>query len=427
MTPERAVELVSPTSELGVDLFKADLVITDFQELALPGILCLVTDIAGAIKSSNIRLDVINVFELLPSPCIRKQIEDIQQEYNQYSHTLLNGLIERITLNDIDMFVLIKLQLWYQEGEKLLIWTLTKASIVSAAEEDRIVFTFADEKKFTFEKLKISFGIDDELFLVNFPNNLTKYLIPSHVHPECLSDLIDCDLNLIKASLKMEITSRICYFMDSFDNLPHSSHFHENTILFAGSVALKPTSVPFQLKIFQSVRSRDGKTVFPANLTLEGRQFESLCNLSNNTDLAISSSKHELIRLISRSDHSIVYLSKGSGDELVVIKKSLQANNAERTFFEFLEACPEKCPFIESPQATEFDENIMVFKYHPDCVDLFHFIELNLQLTDSCVRQIFIQICLAVKFLHSHNVVHRDIKVSLAFMRSPSLFRTKIF
>ncbi|CEJ00327.1 Putative CAMK/CAMKL/PASK protein kinase [Rhizopus microsporus] len=45
-----------------------------------------------------------------------------------------------------------------------------------------------------------------------------------------------------------------------------------------------------------------------------------------------------------------------------------------------------------------------------DGMDLFDYIELNKKMTENEIRHIFYQIAKAVKHLHSHKIVHRDIK-----------------
>ncbi|KAG1148858.1 hypothetical protein G6F38_003191 [Rhizopus arrhizus] len=55
------------------------------------------------------------------------------------------------------------------------------------------------------------------------------------------------------------------------------------------------------------------------------------------------------------------------------------------------------------------DHYYIVMEYH-ETMDLFDYIEYNERVDESNVRKIFKQLALAVQHLHSHRIVHRDIK-----------------
>ncbi|KAI8336616.1 hypothetical protein BC941DRAFT_471150 [Chlamydoabsidia padenii] len=71
-------------------------------------------------------------------------------------------------------------------------------------------------------------------------------------------------------------------------------------------------------------------------------------------------------------------------------------------------------PHVNCPQLVTFmedeDNYYTVTRLHGDGMDLFDYIELNDQMTEGQVRQIFRQVAAAIQHLHHLRIVHRDIK-----------------
>ena len=327
MSPQRVVELVSPTSDLGVDLFKAELFDDDFcfdsfSSRFPTGVFCLISDLSGAVKSSNVKLDVPNVFQLFRSTFMQSLLEDFYTRPDKTSQTLLSGHIERIHFDGIDSFAFVKLQYWVGDEERLLIWTMTKANIVPTdADNDDFTFTLNDsnDSSFTFSKLSFSFGVDADFNLVNFPVNLAKYLMPAGVELKTLPGILEMEFSSLKDSIRSRSNGKFTSFMDSFDALPASNHHSEEPI-FIGSATLKSSNTVFKFKVYPSVNYKDNCPVFPISMTYDNSKTTS-SSLIHDFRSQLSE-RFEFIELLSHSDHSIVYLAKDGSNQIVVVKKT---------------------------------------------------------------------------------------------------------
>lgn len=415
MPPEPVFELCSPTSDIGIDLLKEDL-LNNTNELGLPPkyafpmALCIISDLEGSIKSSNARLDIDNAFSLFTSPSVKVAINETLLKCRHYSQALLNGCIKEVYLQGHRLYVFIKVQ-QFCGGEKntFLLWTLTKANIARFEPNDQLVFSIdGGNGKYTFLKLSFSFGLDRSLNLINFPTNLTQYLLGTDETPKHLSDLILHDLQVVEKVIESMPPTKQLSSMDSFDALPDAKNFHDEPLITC-EVALKETLASFKLKIFPPVNYKRAKKVFPVSLSYENTS-RSVHRTAKDKALGMLGN-YEFQHLLSQSDYSIVYLAKDESGEMVVVKKALHSNEVEQTFYRYLQSSAETSRYIDPPIRVCDNENLLVFNYNPHCVDLFHYIENQRQLSDCIVHQIFAQVCEAIYFLHSRNIVHRDLKV----------------
>jgi hypothetical protein len=60
---------------------------------------------------------------------------------------------------------------------------------------------------------------------------------------------------------------------------------------------------------------------------------------------------------------------------------------------------------------------------HGNGMDLFDYIDLTPLVSELNVQKIFLQICQAIKYLHGHGIVHRDIKVGMVLFVSSTIIR----
>ncbi len=420
MPAEKVFELISPTSDLGVDLFKADLMNDDCRLTNFSvGVLAFISDINGVVKSANVKMSIANVLKLFTGPFMKTFLEGFTENYETETRNLLCGHVERIRIEGLDCFVFVKLQFWCGEENKLFIWTLTKANIIpSTADDCEIVFPILGEiGLFSFSKLSFSFGIDTACKLVNFPADLNKYLPLLKCETNSLSDLFDIDSSLLSEALNTKRQPQILNYMDSFDALPETGCYKEDPI-FTSVAKLKSGSSLFSIKIFQSVIHKNSGTVFPVSMTYDDHEALRSDSVKDFPDDINVSSKFQFIRLSSQSDHSIVYLARNELGQVVIVKKSLHPNSLEANFYQFVLSNSDRCSYIECPLIIDQEERLLVFDYHENRMDLFNFVETKRQLSDSEVKNIFLQICIAVKFLHSNNIVHRDIKVNQLKLRA---------
>lgn len=385
------IELLSPTSEAGVELIKNDFYpeknILEVSER--PAVLTYITDTSGIILSSNSKsvpkgVDIFSLF------CPESNIKTIFSKNIQLSENVFNGRIDKF----MEHYVHVKLQRFTHEHDDLLLWNMTKAYIRHECHENDFK-VILDKHTLYIYKLNLIFGLDSKLNIYKFTSDLD--FLSSDGAPSIFNNVFNVPDDLI-STLFSPYQRADLMFSQSFDDLSLMDRHAKKRPIYTGQTYLKrDPSKHFSIKIFDSIPSKNNTLIFPCSAVFESSSSQEPSLLKHNN-------------ILSKSDHSLVLLSKDADGFDVVIKKSFLHNHVEHRFYRYLCENTDGCENIERPLKIDADENLLVFAYNPNCVDLFEYIETHPNLKDSEIIDIFSQICAAVQFLHEHGIVHRDIK-----------------
>ena len=379
-----------------------------------------ITDSLGFVKYSNVKeLKKRNNILLnlqIASNQIHEVLEKITQQQNQpqtppETATLLNGLICFVSLNFTRIPTLLKLQNYNQ----LLIWSFKKASI---KESNDIGAFIVNDTWYKFTKFKTVLAVDSSGELINYPRELFKYLIGEKLNN--LDEIIKMpsELKEILAASSLNRDHEIDHYqkfsvssLDLFvDNFPFP--------IYSSKTKLLKTEMTVEIDLYESINSVIYGQIFPLQLKYTESECAAL-EIEPNS-LGISNAFPEfagfrVFRKLSESPNSTIYEAAKlfHANEIVIIKEIRGDKRSELKFFEFFCNGQVQCEFIEKPLKIDANSKhpAIYMNYLQNRCDLFEFIYKRDFLLTEIIKKIFLQIVKAVDFLHSHGIIHRDIKV----------------
>ncbi|RCH93541.1 hypothetical protein CU098_007725 [Rhizopus stolonifer] len=173
-----------------------------------------------------------------------------------------------------------------------------------------------------------------------------------------------------------------------------------------------PIVRPFRISSFGAVD--EAKRLFPSNYLEESKH--KLSQTTSNTD---NNKRHPLddyviLDVLGQGTYGMAKLAYRKDDpfqnKLVIKDRQLGSIPMEIHILNTLQKYPHLncCKLITSME--DEDCYFVVMELLGDGMDLFDYIELDKKMTEDEIRHIFYQIASAVKHLHTHRIVHRDIK-----------------
>jgi len=190
-------------------------------------------------------------------------------------------------------------------------------------------------------------------------------------------------------------------------------------VIYSSETNLKGNSEKLiTVNILSPIYNADQQSIFPVLVNYVNPQATAFAEIHDPVSLP-SIAGFEVTKKISESNNSLVYEAfhtfenKTRGSRVIIkFLKAEKEDPAEIEFYQFFCNDIIGCEFIEKPFRIDLTQMPAIFMESSSSqIDLFEFIDKNDILPDGTVRNIFSKLAKAIGYLHSHSIVHFDIKV----------------